>query len=145
MRKKYLALSSADRSYLKSLVSKGKSSARLFKRAMALLQLDQGKTVSSVAESLDLALPTVATWRDRYLSGGLKAALEERPRSGRPPLIDGKSRAKITALACSTPPKGHVRWTLRLLADRVVEMGICENLSHTKASQILKQMNCSLT
>jgi putative transposase len=139
MRKKYLALSSADRLYLKSLISKGKCSARLFKRAMALLQLDQGKSISAIAEALNVSLPTVSIWRDRYLSGGLKAALDEKPRSGRPSIIDGKSRAKITALACSTPPKGHARWTLRLLADKVVELGICENLSHTKVSQILKK------
>jgi transposase len=145
MRKKYLALSSADRTYLKNIVTKGKSSARVIKRAMALLQLDQGKSITSIAEALDLSLPTVSTWRDRYLEGGLKAALEEKPRSGRPTLIDGRSRARITALACSAPPKGHARWTLRLLADRVVELGICDELSHTKVAQILKKTNCSLT
>jgi transposase len=145
MRKKYLALSSADRLYLKSIVSKGKSSARTIKRAIALLQLDQGKTIDSVSESLGVARASIYNWLKRYLEGGLKAALEEKPRSGRPTLIDGKSRARITALACSTPPKGHARWTLRLLADRVVELGICEELSHTKVGQILKRTNYSLT
>jgi putative transposase len=140
MRKKYLALSSADEKYLKSIVSKGQLPARVFKRAMALLHLHQGKTLRSAAEALDVTHQAVAIWRDNYLSNGLKA-LDDKPRSGRPIIIDGKSRAKITALACSTPPKGHAKWTLRLLADRVVELGICENLSHTKVRQILKKTN----
>jgi putative transposase len=143
MRKKYLALSRAEEKYLKNLVSKGQSSARLFKRAMALLHLNQGKTLCAVAHALDVTHQSVARWRDNYLSSGLKA-LEEKPRSGRPTIISGKSRARITALACSNPPEGHARWTLRLLADKVVELGICENLSHTKARQILKKTNCSL-
>lgn len=144
MRKKYLALSRADEKYLRSIVSKGQSSARLFKRAMALLHLNQGKTLCAVAEALDVTHQSVARWRDNYLASGLKKALEEKPRSGRPTIISGKNRARITALACSTPPEGHARWTLRLLADKVVELGICENLSHTKARQILKKTNCSL-
>lgn len=140
MRKKYLALSSAEEKYLKGLVSKGRISTRLLKRAMGLLQLNQGKSLRAVARSLDVAYQSVARWRDNYLSDGLKA-LEDRQRSGRPILISGKSRARITALACSTPPEGHARWTLRLLADKAVELGICENLSHTKVRQILKKTN----
>jgi putative transposase len=143
MRKKYLALSRAEEKNLRSIVSKGQSSARLFKRAMALLHLNQGKTLCAIAESLDVTHQSVARWRDNYLANGLKA-LEEKPRSGRPTIISGKSRARITALACSNPPEGHARWTLRLLADKVVELGICENLSHTKVRQILKKTNCSL-
>jgi putative transposase len=143
MRKKYLALSRAEEKHLRSIVSKGHSSARIFERAMALLHLNQGKTLTAVAEALDVTHQSVGRWRDNYLSSGLKA-LEEKPRSGRPTIISGKSRARITALACSTPPEGHSRWTLRLLAEKVVELGICENLSHTKARQILKKTNCSL-
>lgn len=141
MRKKDLALSSADRSYLKGIVSKGKQPARVTKRAIALLQLDQGKAVAGISESLGVSLASVHNWRNRYISEGLSAVLEDKPRSGRPVTINGKTRARITALACSAPPEGHARWTLRLLADKVVELEICESLSHTKVNQILKKMN----
>lgn len=87
---------------------------------------------------------SVLRWRDHYLSRGLEV-LEDAPRSGRPVEIDGASRAKITALACSAPPKGHARWTLRLLADKVIELGYCERVSHTAVRQILKKTNSSPT
>jgi transposase len=81
---------------------------------------------------------SVARWRDRYCQGGLQA-LEEKPRSGRPVRIDGKQRARLTALAGSKPPQGRARWTLRLLAGQAVELGYCTGLSHTHARQILKK------
>jgi hypothetical protein len=71
--------------------------------------------------------------------------LKDKPRSGRPPEISGRQRAKITALACSTPPEGHARWSLRLLADRVVELGYVEHLSHNHAGKILKKTSSSRT
>jgi transposase len=69
--------------------------------------------------------------------------LDEKPRSGRPVRLDGKQRARITALACSTPPAGRARWTLRRLADKVVELGYGGRLSHTGVRQLLKKTNCS--
>ncbi len=69
--------------------------------------------------------------------------LSDKPRTGRPIVISGDERAKITALACSESPEGHARWTLRLLADKVVELGICEHLSYVHASEILKKTNCN--
>jgi hypothetical protein len=97
VRKKYLALSSADEKYLRSIVSKGQLSARVFNRTLALLHLHQVKTLRAAAEALDTAHQAVAVWRDNYLSSRLKA-LDEKPRTGRPIIIDGKSRAKIIAL-----------------------------------------------
>ena len=83
---------------------------------------------------------SVARWRDRYRQAGLQV-LDEKPRSGRPVRLDGKQRARITALAGSTPPEGRARWTLRLLADKAVELGYCGSLSHTGVRQILKKTN----
>jgi putative transposase len=123
MRKKYLALSSADEKYLKSIVSKGQLPARVFKRAMALLQLQPCNILRAAAEALNVTHQPVAVWYDNYLSNGLKT-LNEKHRTGRPVIIDDKSRATNTALACSTQPEGHARWTLRLLADKAVEPGI---------------------
>ena len=144
MHKEHLKLKPADHSFLSALVSKGKSAAKVFRRATALLELHRGKTISAVAETLQVSRQSVTTWRDKYLTSGLQP-LEDAQRSGRPVVIDGKQRAKITALACSTPPEGRARWTLRLLADKAVELGYCASLSHTAARSILKKTNCSRT
>lgn len=119
-------------------ISQGQLTVRVFRRATALLQLHQGQTLLAVAVSLQVTHQSVARWRDNYLSRGLQA-LEEATRSGRPIRLDGKQRAQLTALACSTPPQGWARWTLRLLADKAVELGFCQSLSHTKARSILKK------
>jgi transposase len=82
----------------------------------------------------------VAAWRNGYRTQGLEC-LNDAPRSGRPIRIDGTQRAKITALACSDAPEGHARWSLRLLAEKVVEAGFCEQLSHSAVGTILKKTN----
>ena len=142
MHKEHIKLSQADQDFLMSIVSKGQTSARVFKRATALLQLHRGQTLCAVAATLQVTYVSVAKWRDLYQSSGLQA-LEEKPRTGRPIRLDGKQRAAITALACSTPPTGHARWTLRLLADKAVELGYCHSLSHTRARSLLKKTNCN--
>ncbi len=79
-------------------------------------------------------------WRDRFVAEGV-ASLKDKPRSGRPVRIDGKQRAAVTALACSEPPTGYGQWTLRLLADKLVELEYCEAISHTQVAHILKKTN----
>jgi transposase len=138
MQKQHVVLNAKDQEYLESLISKGKLSARMFKRATGLLELDRGKTLVAVAQTLGVRDVTVAAWRDNYKKQGLKC-LEEAPRSGRPPDIDGKLRARITALACSDPPEGRGRWSWRLLADKVVELGYIEEISSTHIGNILKK------
>lgn len=144
MAKQHVRLSEADREELKSLVSKGKQSIRVYKRALGLLELDRGKTLSAVAKTVEVTPSTVSNWRDKYKEMGL-GCLEDAPRSGRPVEISGEQRAQITALACSEAPEGHARWDLRLLANKVVELGYCEHVSHTQVSNILKKTNSSLT
>ena len=138
MNKHHITLREDERSTLERLLSHGRLSAKKFKRATALLELDRGKTLGEVAATLHVTYPTVSTWRDRYKSSGL-ACLDDAPRSGRPIEIDGTTRAKITALATSDAPEGHARWSLRLLADKAVESGLCEHLSHTVVGDILKK------
>ena len=138
MQKQHVKLSQTDHDFLTSLLAKGQASARVFKRATALLELHRGKTLTDVANSLQVSAYSVSIWRDHYNSTAL-AFLQDKPRSGRPPLIDGLQRAKVTALACSSPPDGRARWTLRLLADKAVELGFCETLSHTHSRRILKK------
>jgi hypothetical protein len=80
-----------------------------------------------------------ALWTCRYLAEGLEAALSDKPHSGRPIEIDGQARAKITALACSKAPAGHARWRLRWLADKLVELGLVDSISHDAVKEILKK------
>jgi putative transposase len=138
MQKHHLTLTDADRTTLEALVAKGKLAVKTFKRATALLELDRGKTLLAVATTLDVNYNTVAAWRNGYLTCGL-SCLDDAPRSGRPIVIDGTQRAKITALACSDAPEGHARWTLRLLAEKLVEAGVCDEISHTFVGNVLKK------
>ncbi len=142
MRKQHLQLTEADRDALEALVKKGKSSARVYRRAIGLLELDRAKTLAAVAETMGVCYQTVSALRDNYKQKGL-ACLEDARRSGRPVEITGEQRAKVTALACSKPPEGYSRWSLRLLADKAVELEYCEHLSHTEAGKILKKTNSS--
>jgi transposase len=144
MQKHHITLADRDRAELGTLLAKGTLSARVFKRATALLELDRGKTLRAVAQTLGVSYPSVLTWRDNYLEHGL-ARLQDAPRSGRPVVLDGPQRATITALACSDAPEGHARWSLRLLADKVVELGHCDRVSHTQVGKILKKTNSSRT
>lgn len=138
MNKHHITLSDTDRTRLEHLLSHGTLSAKTFKRATALLELDRGKTLVDVAATLHVSYPTIASWRDAYSTSGLNC-LDDAPRSGRPLKIDGLQRAKITALATSNAPKGHARWSLRLLAEKVVESGICDAISTFSVRDILKK------
>lgn len=140
MKKKHLTLKTAERNQLAALLAKGKLPAKVFKRATAWLELDRGKTLQAVAQTLGVSYPTILAWRNKYREHGL-GGLYDAPRSGRPIEIDGRQRAKITALACTKAPAGHARWSLRLLADKVVELGHCARLSHTQVGKILKKTN----
>jgi putative transposase len=142
MVKSHLQLNDADRSTLRMLVNKSSLSVKVYKRATALLKLDQGSTLESVAALLTVNYNTVAVWRDAYQKEGL-AMLHDKPRSGRPVQIDGVQRAQITALACSTPPEGSGRWSVNLLANKVVELGYVESISRSRVAVILKKTNSS--
>ena len=144
MKKQHISLTEPDLKYLENLLSKGTLKVRKQKRSQGLLELDRGKTYEEVSKSLNVSYQTVSSWSNKYKSEGL-TFLDDKPRSGRPIGITGEERAKITSIACSEPPKGYARWSLRLLADRVIELGICDTISHNHVGEILKKMNCSLT
>jgi len=144
MKKQHIELTKSDLKYLENLLSKGMLKVRKQKRSQGLLELHRGKTYEEVSKQLNVSYQTVSSWAKKYKSEGL-TFLDDKPRSGRPIGITGEERAKITSLACSEPPKGYARWSLRLLADRVVELGICETISHNHVGEILKKMNCNLT
>lgn len=114
------------------------------RRAIALLQLNQGATLQKVAETLAVNDNTVAIWRDNYLQNGLNF-LTDLPRSGRPLKFNGEERAKITALACSDTPDGRAKWSLQLLADKAIELELVESISPSKVEEILKKTNLNRT
>ena len=138
MKKQHVQLTQSDRDYLTELTGKGSLAVRVYKRALALLELDRGKTYVAVAVIVGVNHNTVSKWAKSYAQEGL-ALLQDKPRCGRPVEFDGVQRAKITALACSEPPEGCGVWTLRLLADQAVELGYCDRISHTQVSDILKK------
>jgi putative transposase len=140
-----VTLSSNETRSLKTLLTRGTASARTLSRARILDLLHRGQSPYDIASLLQVSPQTVFNVKRRYLEGDLQAALFDQPRSGRPIEISGSQRAKITALACSTPPEGRARWTLRLLAGKAVELGHCPSLSHTKARQMLKKTNSDRT
>lgn len=140
MKKQHVKLNSNDRAFLEKLISQGEQTARIYRRALGLLELDRGQTYTAVSKVLQVAIPTISNWAAQYSANGLKV-LNDQPRKGRPVEIDGNQRATITALACSEPPEGYERWNLRLLANKVVELGYCEHISHTEVADILKKTN----
>ena len=133
------------RQYLQKIVESGEEKARKITRCRVLLSADRGKTDQEISEALNVCLATIFNIRRRYSQGGLKRAINEEARSGQPPKFKGKSMAKITALACSQPPEGRAKWSLRLLADRVIELDIVESISHVSVHKILKKTNSNLT
>ena len=122
-----------------SILSKGKSSARVQTRGRVLDLLHRGEPPARIAEILQVGTGTVYNLQRRYLKEGLESALTEKPRSGKPPVITGEMKARITALACSDAPEGHARWTLRLLADKAVEFGLVDAISYKTCGEILKK------
>lgn len=140
MNKQHVQLTETDREYLEALTSQGELKVKTYRRALSLLELDRGQTYTAVSKTVKMTIGTLSTLAKQYQENGLNA-LYDRPRSGRPIVIDGEQRAKITALACSTPPDGHAEWSLRLLADKVVELGFSEQISHTHVRTILKKTN----
>jgi transposase len=138
MKKQHVQLSDNDRTYLEELLRTGELPVKTYRRALALLELDRGKTCTAVAETTQMTIPTLSTWSQKYREVGLNMLFDQ-PRSGRPPAIDGTQRAKVTALACSDPPAGYARWSLRLLADKAVELDYVAHISHTQVAKILKK------
>lgn len=135
----FIQLSKEEQSSLKTLFSGGNGSNRQHNRARILDLLARNTSANEIAALLGCSPTTVYNVKNRYQVEGLESALTEKPRSGKPPRLTGESRARITALACSDAPEGHVRWTLRLLADKAVELGFCDSVSHNHVRQILKK------
>jgi putative transposase len=145
LKRNRVSLKPKERRVLKGLISKGKEKVRTITRCRILLLANKGHSDSSIIEALGIARNTIRQVRARYVKEGLEAAIKERPRAGAPAKFTGRHKAKITAIACSKPPQGHSRWSLRLLADKVVELDIVEDISYKTIERTLKKTNVSLT
>lgn len=146
MAKKYIvALSAAEREQLESITRGGKHPAYKVNHARILLKAninreDSGWTDQAISEALDISRSTIERVRQRFVEQGLEAALSrQRPVRSKARLLDGEQEAYLVALACSEPPAGRGRWTLRLLADQMVCLGYVERISHESVRQTLKK------
>ena len=151
MPKKYkVELPEKEEEQLQEIICKGSAQVRTYKRAQVLLLANEKrnggpKSDKQIAEVVFLSPPTVQRIRQRYVEGGLANSLYDKARTGAPKKFTGQDRAQITALACSTPPEGRSRWTLRLLAQKMVELDYVDDISYDTVQQVLKKTNLSLT
>ncbi len=146
MAKKYvLQLTAGERTELEQLVKKGKAAGWKRQRAQALLQCDQGPdgpgwTDEVVAAAYGCTTRTLESWRKQAVEAGPLSLLQRQPRRAPvPPKLDGEQQARLTALACSQAPPGYARWTLRLLAERLVELEVVDAVSHETVRRALKK------
>ena len=136
-----------ERGDLEKLISRGKGAARRLAHARILLHADQGagrpgKSDAEIAEAVGVSVATIERVRQRFVEEGLEAALSPRPpRRLYLRKLDGEAEARLIALACSPPPEGRVRWTLRVLAERMVVLGYVETVSHETVRTTLQQTN----
>lgn len=151
--KKYVVeLSAGERKQLGDFISKGKSSAKAILKARIVLKADQGAggegwTDERICEALDTNITMVARTRAKLVNEGLAAVLARKKRARPPiePIFDGEAQAQLIALACSKPPPGYARWTIRLLANKVVEMNIVDHAHFNTVGRALKKTISSPT
>jgi putative transposase len=141
MSKKTFRVSLSDTAHqqLQAYVTTGRHSARSINRARILLLANEGKSDPVIAEQVGVCKTTVFHTRRRYCAHGVSAAVSEQPRSGAPKTFTGRDEAKLTTLACTDPPEGYHRWTMRLLADRLVRLEAVEAISPSTVCRLLKK------
>lgn len=134
-----IILSVEDENKLTAIINKGTHNSRVVKRAEILLRLTEGLSCRAIADIVNRHYNTVNSIRKKYELGGIQEALYDAPRSGAPRKIYSEHEAVITTLACSEPPKGHDRWTLELLSDRVVQLTDLESIGKETVRRVLKK------
>ncbi len=140
MKKYSVTLTNEERQRLLSLISAGRGAARRLAHARIVLKAEQGLTDEAIAEAVEVSRPTVERVRKRFVEEGMEAALDpRRSEKPRPRKLDGHQEAQLIALACSAPPVGRVRWTLSLLANKMVELKYVDSLSYETVRRTLKK------
>jgi putative transposase len=145
-KQRVVTLTTRERKALEDFVGHGKKSARAITRARILLLFDEGRKEHELTETLGVSRGTVYNVRKKYQQKGQAPILDllpDAPRSGRPITLDSRVEAKVTMIACSTPPTGRGRWTLQLIADKVVELAVTESISYESVRRVLKKTNSS--
>jgi transposase len=137
----YIKLRDEEYIQLRQHIREGRKSARTINRARILLLLDEQVSDEEICQQLEVGRTTVYRVRKNYHAGGLALALQDKPRSGAPSKIDGRLEATLTLLACSTPPEGYGRWTLQLLADKLVELDLVDSIALATVRTALKKTN----
>jgi transposase len=132
-------LSNEERQALLEMTRKGEIKARKFKRAMILLKADEGLSDPQIMAALNVSRPCVERIRKRFVADGMERALNDDPRPGQKRKLDGRAEATLIATACSDAPDGHEHWTLRLLAGKLVQLGVVEAVSHETVRRTLKK------
>jgi len=132
-------LSETDQVTLQDMVSKGVHPARQINHARILLMAEQGQTIAATAKLLGLSNQTVFNVRRQYVQNGLECALNEQPRPGQLPKLTGKDEALLIATACTDAPIGHEHWTMRLLADKLVELDVVDSISASTVWNVLNK------
>jgi transposase len=134
-------LSKAERATLNKLIQSTAPNDRRVKHAKILLESDLGTSIAKVAGWVGVSHGVVERTRQRYVEGGLESALQDKPRPGGKPKLDGKQQAFVIALACSDTPDGQERWSMQMLADKIVELGVVDTpVSHDTVRRVLKKM-----
>ncbi len=144
MKKYIVELTRKERGYLEGLANNGKGAAFRIKRANILLKVDEGKhgpgwKDKQVAEAFDCGIATLERLRKRWIELGTDGALERETRGPQLSKLDGDAEAVLVATACSDPPAGRAKWTVRLLADKLVELGVVESCSHMTVQRAMKK------
>ena len=150
MQQKYVViLTEADRAQLQQLIAAGTAPARKLAHARVLLKADKGPggpgwVDAAIADAVEISQPTISRIRQQFVEAGLEAALNRRaPQRVYQRKLTGEHEARLIALTCSEPPAGQARWSLRLLADKLVELEIVEAVSHQTVRRVLKKTNSS--
>ena len=136
--KKHVVLTECNRDILLNLLKKGSLKARITKRIVSLLELDKGKSYRKASKIANLSEVSQGKLVKKYKKMGI-SCIYDAPRSGRPPETTSELEDKITVLACEEAPEGYSQWSLRLLADKAVELKYCEKISHTQVQKILQK------
>lgn len=138
-----IELSEEERQEVEGFIRRGKANARTLTRAHVLLKDAEGWTIARLSETFHVSPATVSNIRQRYREGGINAVLTDKKQQNRRRALSGAAEAMLVAVACSPVPDGHDHWTVRMIRDRLVEMGVVDQVSHGTVHKAMKKMNLS--
>jgi transposase len=139
-----IQLNEEERQEVEGFIRRGKANARTLTRAHVLLKDADGWTIARLSETFHVSPATVSNIRQRYRTGGINAVLTDKKQQNRRRALSGAAEAMLVAVACSPVPDGHDHWTVRMIRDKLVEMGVVDSVSHGTVHHVMKKMNLSL-